>query len=358
MSNSIGTIFRFTSFGESHGKAVGGIVDGCPPGIEIDEAFIQSELNRRRPGQSPVSTPRKESDKVELLSGIFEGKTTGTPVGFIIRNEQQESSDYEHLKNQYRPSHADYTYQQKYGIRDYRGGGRSSARETAARVVAGAIAKLALKKIGINIHACTSQVGHIKMKRAMTEVDLSMIETNEIRCPDAETARQMIDYIHTLKDEGDSIGGTVSCIVKNVPAGLGEPVFDKLQARLAQACMSINAAHGFDYGAGFDGAEAKGSEQNDAFYTDENGRVKTKTNNSGGIQGGISNGEDIYFRVLFKPVASISKEQTTIDTNKKETTFKAFGRHDPTVLARAVPVVESMAAITILDLCLMQNNLF
>ncbi|MDR0370846.1 MAG: chorismate synthase [Prevotellaceae bacterium] len=355
MSNSIGTVFRFTSFGESHGNAIGGVVDGCPSGIDIDETFVRTELNRRQPGVSPLSTQRCENDFVEFLSGIFEGKTTGTPIGFVIRNEQQRSQDYERLKNLYRPSHADYTCRQKYGVRDYRGGGRSSARETATRVVAGAIAKLVLKKIDVTIYACTSQVGPVKMKRPITDVDLSMIETNVVRCPDAETAQRMIDYINGTKDEGDSIGGTISCIIKNVPVGLGEPVFDKLQARLALACMSINAAHGFDYGAGFDGVGAKGSELNDAFYADENGRVRTKTNHSGGIQGGISNGEDVYFRVLFKPVATIAKKQTTVDVNNNVTTFNALGRHDPTVLPRAVPVVESMAAMTILDLCLMQN---
>lgn len=358
MSNTIGTIFSFTSFGESHGKAIGGVIDGCPAGINIDETFVQNELNRRRPGQSSVSTPRKENDKVEFLSGIFEGKSTGTPIAFVIWNEQQKSGDYDHLKNLYRPSHADYTYQQKYGIRDHRGGGRSSARETASRVVAGAIAKLALRKYGISINAFTSQLGHIKINQNIENIDLSSVENNPIRCPEPDTAQKMIDYIEQLKKEGDSIGGIITCIVKNMPIGIGEPIFDKLQVRLAQAMLSINAAHGFDYGAGFDHVEKKGSEINDPFMIDKENKIQTKSNFSGGIQGGISNGNDIYFRVLFKPIASISKKQNTVDVNKNETELEIKGRHDPSVLPRAVPVVESMAAISILDLCLMSNNLF
>jgi len=354
MSNIIGKLFTFTSFGESHGKGIGGVVDGCPSGIELDEVFIQNELNRRRPGQSDISTPRKEGDKVEFLSGVFEGKTTGTPIAFVIWNENQHSTDYDHLKEVYRPSHADYTYQQKYGIRDHRGGGRSSARETASRVVAGAIAKLVLKNIGIEITAFTSRVGHIAMKQSFESVDLTLIESNIVRCPEQETADKMIAYIKQLKDEGDSIGGIISCIIKGVPVGLGEPVFDKLQARLAQAMLSINATHGFDYGRGFEGVSLKGSEMNDAFVKVDD-KVTTRTNNSGGVQGGISNGQDIYFRVLFKPVATISKKQDTLDIHEKEVELEARGRHDPCVLPRAVPIVEAMAAMTLLDLYLIKS---
>jgi len=354
MSNIIGKLFTFTSFGESHGKGIGGVVDGCPSGIELDETFIQNELNRRRPGQSDISTPRKEGDKVEFLSGVFEGKTTGTPIAFVIWNENQHSTDYDHLKEVYRPSHADYTYQQKYGIRDHRGGGRSSARETASRVVAGAIAKLVLKNIGIEITAFTSRVGHIAMKQSFESVDLTLIESNIVRCPEQETADKMIAYIKQLKDEGDSIGGIISCIIKGVPVGLGEPVFDKLQARLAQAMLSINATHGFDYGRGFEGVSLKGSEMNDAFVKVDD-KVTTRTNNSGGVQGGISNGQDIYFRVLFKPVATISKKQDTLDIHEKEVELEARGRHDPCVLPRAVPIVEAMAAMTLLDLYLIKS---
>jgi len=354
MSNTIGKLFTFTSFGESHGKGIGGIVDGCPSGIELDEEYIQKELNRRRPGQSDISTPRKEDDKVEFLSGIFEGKTTGTPIAFVIWNENQHSSDYDQLKEVYRPSHADYTYQQKYGIRDHRGGGRSSARETASRVVAGAIAKLVLKKSGIEITAFTSQVGHIAMTQRVESADLTLIESNIVRCPDLETAEKMIAYIKQLKKEGDSIGGIISCIIKGVPVGLGEPVFDKLQARLSQAMLSINATHGFDYGKGFEGVSLKGSEMNDEFVKIDE-KVTTKTNNSGGVQGGISNGQDIYFRVLFKPVATIAKRQETLDIHEKEVELEARGRHDPCVLPRAVPIVEAMAAITLLDLLLIKS---
>lgn len=354
MSNTIGKLFTFTSFGESHGKGIGGIIDGCPAGIELDEAFVQKELDRRKPGQSSIATPRKEDDKVEFLSGIFEGKTTGTPIAFIIWNQNQHSDDYNHLKEVYRPSHADYTYQQKYGIRDHRGGGRSSARETAARVVAGAVAKLALKQLGIEITAFTSQVGHIAMTQTIESTDLSLIEDNIVRCPQPEVAVKMIEYISELKKEGDSIGGVISCVIKGVPLGLGEPVFDKLQARLAFSMLSINASHGFDYGRGFEGVSLKGSEMNDSFVKDGD-KVSTKTNNSGGIQGGISNGQDIYFRVLFKPVATISKKQDTVDIHANEVELEARGRHDPCVLPRAVPIVEAMAAITLLDLYLTKN---
>ena len=355
MSNTIGKLFTFTSFGESHGKGIGGIVDGCPAGIEIDENYVQSELNRRKPGQSSIATPRKEDDKVEFLSGIFEGKSTGTPIAFIIWNQNQHSTDYDHLKEIYRPSHADYTYQQKYGIRDHRGGGRSSARETASRVVAGAIAKLALKQMGISITAYTSQVGPFAMTQTMEEVDLSAIESNIVRCPQQDVAEKMIEYIHQLKKEGDSTGGIISCIIKGIPVGLGEPIFDKLQARLAFAMLSINASHGFDYGRGFEGVSMKGSEMNDPFYM-EGDKIKTRTNNSGGIQGGISNGEELFFRVLFKPVATISKKQETIDKQLNEVELEARGRHDPCVLPRAVPVVEAMAALTLLDLYLVNSG--
>jgi chorismate synthase len=354
MSNITGKLFTFTSFGESHGKGIGGIVDGCPSGVELDEAFIQNELNRRRPGQSDISTPRKEGDVVEFLSGIFEGKTTGTPIAFVIWNENQHSTDYDHVKEVYRPSHADYTYQQKYGIRDHRGGGRSSARETASRVVAGAIAKLVLKNMGIEITAYTSQVGHISMTKSVESVDLSLIESNIVRCPEKETAEKMIAYIKQLKEEGDSIGGIISCVIKGVPVGLGEPVFDKLQARLAQSMLSINATHGFDYGRGFEGVALKGSEMNDAFVKVDK-KVSTRTNNSGGVQGGISNGQDIYFRVLFKPVATIAKKQDTLDIHTNEVELEARGRHDPCVLPRAVPIVEAMAAMTLLDLYLVKS---
>ena len=354
MSNTIGKLFTFTSFGESHGRGIGGIVDGCPAGIDVDIEFIQHELDRRRPGQSDISTPRKEGDKVDILSGTFEGKTTGTPIAFVIWNENQHSTDYDHLKEVYRPSHADYTYQQKYGIRDHRGGGRSSARETASRVVAGAIAKLALKKMGVEITAFTSQVGHIAMTQTFETADLSLIESNVVRCPETATAEKMIEYIKQLKGEGDSIGGIISCVVKGVPIGWGEPIFDKLQARLAQSMLSINATHGFDYGRGFEGVSLKGSEMNDSFVK-EGDKITTKTNNSGGVQGGISNGQDIYFRVLFKPVATISKKQDTVDIHSKEVELEARGRHDPCVLPRAVPIVEAMAALTLLDLYLTKS---
>jgi len=356
MSNTIGKIFTFTSFGESHGKGIGGIIDGCPPGINIDEIFIQRELDRRRPGQSAIATPRKEDDKVEFLSGIFEGKSTGTPIAFIIWNQNQQSNDYDHLKELYRPSHADFTYQFKYGIRDHRGGGRSSARETAARVVAGAVAKLALKPSGIEIFAYTSQVGAVAMSGTHETIDLSLIESNIVRCPEPETAAKMIDYISSLKKEGDSTGGIITCIIKGVPVGWGEPVFDKLQARLAYAMLSINASHGFDYGKGFEGVAMRGSAMNDSFIAQGHNQISTRTNHSGGIQGGISNGQDIYFRVLFKPVATISKKQHTVNIHSREVELEAHGRHDPCVLPRAVPIVEAMAAMTLLDLHLIANS--
>ena len=355
MSNTFGKIFTFTSFGESHGRAVGGIVDGCPPLVEIDEAFIQHELNRRRPGQSDITTPRREDDRVEFLSGIFEGRTTGTPIAFVIWNSNQRSGDYDHLREVYRPSHADFTYQQKYGIRDHRGGGRSSARETAARVVAGAIAKLALRQAGIDIMAYTSQVGHIAMTLPHDRIDPAEIERNIVRCPQPDVAEQMIAYIRQLKAEGDSVGGIVTCVIKHLPAGWGNPIFDKLSARLAQAMFSINAVHGFDYGMGFDGVAMKGSEQNDAFIK-KGEKITTATNRSGGIQGGISNGQEVYFRVLFKPVATIAKCQHTVDVHGQEVVLEAHGRHDPCVLPRAVPVVEAMTAIALMDFYLQAHG--
>lgn len=352
--NTIGKLFTFTSFGESHGRGVGGIIDGCPAGVVMDEEFIQNELRRRRPGQSIITTPREEEDKVEFLSGIFEGKSTGTPIAFVIWNKNQESKDYDHLKDVFRPSHADYTYQQKYGIRDHRGGGRSSARTTAGWVAAGAIAKLVLKQQGVDITAYTSQVGHIAIENSYENLDLSLIESNIVRCPEPETAQKMIEYIDKLRLEGNSIGGTVSCVVKGVPVGWGEPVFEKVQARLAHAMLSINATHGFDYGKGFEGIGMTGAELNDPFLM-KDGKVSTLTNHSGGIQGGISNGQDIYFRVLFKAVSTISQKQTTLDKDLKSVELEAKGRHDPCVLPRAVPIVEAMAAITLLDLFLMNK---
>ncbi len=352
--NTFGNIFRLTSFGESHGEAVGGIIDGCPPGIEIDIEFIQSELNRRRPGQSRITTPRVEGDKVIFLSGIFEGKTTGMPIGFMIKNENQRSSDYDHLKDVYRPSHADYTYQQKYGIRDYRGSGRSSARETIARVVAGAVAKLYLKQIGVSVSAYTSQIGDIKLENDYKKYDLSKTEETPVRCPDAEKAEQMIELIKQVQYKGDTIGGVVTCVIQGTPVGLGEPVFGKLHAALGAAMLGINAVKGFEYGHGFD-VSKRGSELNDSFSND-NGKISTRTNHSGGIQAGISNGQDIYFRVAFKPVSTILMDQQTVDVKGKNITIKAQGRHDACVLPRAVPIVEAMAAMVILDYYLLSKT--
>ena len=353
--NTFGEIFRLTTFGESHGPAIGGVIDGMPAGISIDLGVVQHELDRRRPGQSALTTPRKESDRVEILSGLFEGKTTGTPIGFIIRNENQHSADYDNLRDVFRPSHADYTYYNKYGIRDHRGGGRASARETAARCVAGAFAKIALQAYGIDVKAYTSQVGGIALPGTYKDYDLNAIESNAVRCPDAATAEKMADLIKSVKAEGDTIGGIITGVITGVPVGLGEPVFGKLHAALGAAMLSINAAKGFDYGSGFEGVTQRGSEQNDLFVTDNEGHVHTLTNNSGGIQGGISNGEDIYFRVAFKPVATLLREQPTIDKEGHAATVKARGRHDACVLPRAVPVVESMAAMTLLDYLLLAN---
>ena len=346
--NTIGTLFRLTTFGESHGPGVGGVIDGMPAGIAVDMDFVRSEMARRRPGQSAVTTGRHEPDEVEFLSGIFEGRTTGTPIGFLVRNTNQHSNDYDNLREMYRPSHADYTYQQKYGIRDHRGGGRTSARETVARCVAGALAKLALRKVGINIQAYTSQVGHIALDNDYTRYDLSLTETNAVRCPDPTKAREMEELILQVKSEGDTIGGIVTCVIQGCPVGLGEPVFGKLHAALGSAMLSINACKGFDYGRGFDGICERGSEQNDLFVNRE-GTITTLTNRSGGIQGGISNGQPIYLRAAFKPVATQLREQPTIDIHGNEQLLCAKGRHDPCVVPRAVPIVEAMAAITILD---------
>ena len=346
--NTFGNIYRLTSFGESHGPGIGGVIDGCPAGIELDTAFIQQELNRRKPGQSRITTPRKEDDEVQFLSGIYEGKTTGTPIGFIIWNKNQHSSDYDNMKTVYRPSHADYTYQQKYGLRDHRGGGRSSARITISRVVGGALAKLALQQLGISVEAFTSQVGDITLLHDYTHYDLSLRENNIVRCPDSEKAAEMVRLIESVKADGDTIGGIITCVVKGCPAGLGEPEFGKLHAALGSAMLSINAAKGFEYGEGFSCVNSRGSQQNDIFVNRDH-HITTLTNHSGGIQGGISNGEDIYFRVAFKPVATILREQQTVNIEGQETTLLARGRHDPCVLPRAVPIVEAMTAMTILD---------
>lgn len=355
MRNVFGNILTLTTYGESHGTAIGGVIDGFPSGIDVDIDFIQTELNRRRPGQSKITTGRNEADKVEILSGTFEGKTTGCPIGFIIKNSDQHSDDYDNMRNVFRPSHADFTYEMKYGIRDHRGGGRSSARETVARCVGGAFAKLALKKYGITINAFTSQVGNICLEKPYTFYDIALAETNSVRCPDSKIARAMEDLIENVKAEGDTIGGIVSCVIKGCPAGLGEPAFNKLQSMLAGAMMSINAAKGFEYGEGFASACRKGSELNDLF-TNKNGKITTQTNHSGGIQGGISNGQDIYFRVAFKPVATLLREQTTVDKDGNATTLKTKGRHDPCVLPRAVPIVEAMAAMVILDAIMMDKT--
>lgn len=352
--NTLGNIFRLTSFGESHGEAIGGVIDGFPAGINIDLDFVQSELNRRKPGQSNITTPRKENDEVEFLSGIYDGKSTGVPIGFIIRNKNQHSSDYDNLKNLYRPSHADFTYTQKYNHRDHRGGGRSSARETIARCVAGALAKLALSQLGVDIKAYTSQVGAIKLDSDYKKYDLSKIEDTPVRCPDVEKADEMINLITEVKSKGDTIGGVITCVIQGPPVGLGEPVFGKLHMALGAAMLSINAVKGFEYGDGFDVLH-QGSERNDEFIND-NGRISTKTNYSGGIQGGISNGQDIYFRVAFKPVATILMEQHTVNKDGNETELKARGRHDACVLPRAVPIVEAMAAMVILDYYLLSKK--
>ncbi len=349
--NTFGNLFKLTTFGESHGVAIGGVIDGCPSGVKLDLQAIQEELDRRRPGQSAIVTQRKEPDTVEFYSGIFEGLTTGTPIGFAIKNANQKSKDYSHIKDSYRPSHADYTYDQKYGIRDYRGGGRSSARETASRVVAGAIAKQVLADIKIN--AYVSGVGELKLQKAHTELDLSLTESNIVRCPDPEMATEMEQYIKQIRKEGDTVGGIVSCVISGVPVGLGEPVFNKLHAELGKAMLSINAVKGFEYGSGFEGAMLKGSQHNDLFNSDGT----TKTNLSGGIQGGISNGMDIYFNVAFKPVATIMQDQETIDKKGNIVNMQGKGRHDPCVVPRAVPIVEAMAALVLVDYWLMNRTI-
>lgn len=345
--NSTGQVFRITTFGESHGPAIGVVIDGCPAGLVIDEAFIQSELDRRKPGQSRITTQRREDDQARILSGVFEGTTTGTPIALLIENQDQRSKDYSHIEGAYRPSHADFTYDAKYGIRDHRGGGRSSARETAARVAAGAVAKLLLRQAGIKIHAYVSAVGDIQAP-PYTELDLSRTEENIVRCPDATTAEKMIALIDRVRLDRDTIGGVVTGVVTGTPAGLGEPVFDKLHAELGKAMLGINAVKGFEYGSGFAGVKLRGSSHNDKFYHDGQ-RVRTQTNHSGGVQGGISNGEDIYFNVAFKPVATIMQDQQSVDKEGNDTTVSGKGRHDPCVLPRAVPIVEAMAALVMAD---------
>ena len=341
--NTFGRLFRLTTFGESHGEAIGGVIDGCPPNVALDFEAIQRELDRRKPGQSAIVTQRKESDRVRFLSGLFEGRTTGTPIGFVIENEAQRSGDYDHIKEVYRPSHADYTYAQKYGIRDHRGGGRSSARETAARVVAGAIAKQLLK--GVRITAYTSAVGEIALATPYEQLDLSLVEANPVRCPDVEIAAQMEAYIKEVRKAGDTVGGVVSCVVQGVPIGLGEPVFDKLHAELGRAMLSINAVKGFEYGSGFAGARMRGSAHNDLFNADGT----TRTNYSGGVLGGISNGMDIYFNVAFKPVATLMQPQEALSTDGRLVAMQGKGRHDPCVVPRAVSIVEAMTALVLVD---------
>ena len=355
MGNTYGKKFRITTFGESHGKGIGVTIDGCPAGLTIDEDFIQLELDRRRPGQSKITTQRKEGDKADILSGVFDGKSTGTPIGIVIYNEDQKSKDYSHIAKKFRPSHADFTYEEKYGIRDYRGGGRSSARETAARVAAGAVAKLLLKQIGVSIQAFVSQVGSITLTKSYKELNISDAENNIVRCPDEDMANVMIDLIDQTRKNQDTIGGVVTCVIEGTPVGLGEPVFDKLHAELGKAMLSINAVKGFEYGSGFEGVKMLGSEHNDLFENKE-GKIITRTNNSGGVQGGISNGQDIYFNVAFKPVATIMKDQESIDKNGSKTIVSGKGRHDPCVVPRAVPIVEAMAALVIADFYLLNKS--
>ncbi len=353
--NTFGNVFKVSTFGESHGEGIGVVIDGCPAGLQIDKEFIQQELNRRKPGQSHLTSPRKEADEPEWLSGIFEGITTGAPIAVFIRNTNQQTGDYAHLKDVYRPSHADYTWTEKFGLRDYRGGGRASARETAARVIAGAIAKLFIKQAGIDIYAFVSQVHQVKLNKPYSALNLNLTNNYDVRCPDEETAIKMAAVIEQAKAEGDSVGGVISCMVQGCPPGLGEPVFDKLHAQLAKAMLSINACKGFEIGSGFDGTLMKGSEHNDAFEL-KNQKLSTRTNHSGGIQGGISNGSDIYFRCAFKPVSTIQKKQDTVTVTGESTTLEAFGRHDPCVVPRAVPIVEAMAALVIADFMLLNRS--
>lgn len=353
--NSFGEVFKISTFGESHGKAIGVLIDGCPAGLTISIEDIQLELDRRKPGQSHITTARIEKDQVQILSGVFEGQTLGTPIALLIENEDQESKDYSHLKNAFRPSHADFTYQEKYGIRDYRGGGRASARETATRVAAGAVAKkLNASLTKLSVKAFVSSIANIHLEKNYQELDLNTTENNLVRCPDEETAKQMIRIIETAKAEGDSLGGVITCVIKDCPIGLGEPVFDKLEAQLARAMLSIPAVKGFEIGSGFEGTKMKGSEHNDVFEA-RNDRIVTKTNNSGGIQGGISNGMDIYFRVAFKPTATIMQKQQSVDAAKNEIALEAKGRHDPCVLPRAVPIVEAMVSLVLADYILISR---
>jgi len=349
MGNTFGELFKITTFGESHGPAIGVVIDGCPPGLKIDEGYITRQLARRKPGQSKITTQRKESDHPEILSGVFEGKSTGTPICILIRNADQRSKDYDHIAEKFRPSHADFTYQEKYGFRDYRGGGRSSARETAARVAAGAVANIFLKEKGVDIKAFVSQVGPVSLEVPYTALNLDQIDDNIVRCPDPETADKMIDFIDQTRKKRDTIGGIITGVIRGVPAGLGEPVFDKLHASLGKAMLSINAVKGFEYGSGFEGIKMYGSAHNDEFFRDEKGTIQTRTNFSGGIQGGISNGQEIYFRVAFKPVATLMKPQHSVDIKGENITVEGKGRHDPCVVPRAVPIVEAMAALVIMD---------
>ncbi|MBR9773932.1 MAG: chorismate synthase [Cytophagales bacterium] len=355
MRNTFGNIFTITTFGESHGRGLGVIIDGCPAGVKINEDFIRMELQRRKPGQSKITTQRKEEDNFEILSGVFEGQSTGTPIAMVIYNTDQKSKDYSHIADKFRPSHADYTYQEKFGVRDYRGGGRSSARETAARVAAGAVAKLLLASYGVAINAYVSQAGAVKLEKPYQELDFNLTESNIVRCPDADTADKMIELIDQVRKERDTIGGVVSCVAKGVPVGLGEPVFDRLHAVLGHAMLSINAVKGFEFGSGFEGVTMKGSQHNDAFYT-EGDKVRTRTNHSGGIQGGISNGEDIYFKVAFKPVATIMQDQESVNAQGEKTTVSGKGRHDPCVVPRAVPIVEAMCALVLADHLLLNRS--
>ena len=355
MSNTFGKIFKVTSFGESHGSGVGVIIDGCPAGINLDTEFIQGELDRRKPGQSKITTQRKEADTFEFYSGVFEGKSTGAPITVLIHNKDQKSKDYDHIKDIYRPSHADFTYQEKYGIRDYRGGGRSSARITAGWVAAGAIAKLMLKEIQVVCQAYVSQVGELKLNKRYDELDLSTTDSNDVRCPDREMADQMFEYIDQVRKDRDTVGGVVTGVIQGVPVGLGEPLFGKLHAELGLAMLSINACKGFEYGSGFEGVKMRGSDHNDIFESDQ-GKTATKTNHSGGIQGGISNGEDIYFNVAFKPVATIMQDQQSLDKDGNEAVVSGKGRHDPCVVPRAVPIVEAMSALVIADFCLLAQT--
>lgn len=347
--NTFGKAFRIATYGESHGKAIGVVIDGCPAGLKIDVDAIQHDLDRRRPGQSKIVTQRKESDTAQILSGVFEGVTTGTPISMVIYNEDQRSKDYSHIADKYRPSHADYTYQEKYGHRDYRGGGRSSARETAARVAAGAVARALMATVGMETYAYVSQVGHLKMDKKYQEIDRDLIESNPVRCPDPETAAEMEAFIKDVRKDGDTVGGVVTCVVKGCPVGLGAPAFDKLHADLGKAMLSINACKGFEYGSGFDGVSMRGSAHNDLFEKDEAGNVITQTNYSGGVQGGISNGMDIYFRVAFKPVATLMKDQDSLNEAGDTVTVTGKGRHDPCVVPRAVAIVEAMTALVMAD---------